>query len=474
MRFKAQIQHFLCVAIVVFAAHCAFAQTEQLPVIHLTADALSTTFSDGTFRLEDGTVMNADIRWRGATSLRYQKKSFAIKLKDAEGNKLNVSLLGMRSDNSWVLDAMTPDKARMRNRVSNDLWLDFARKPYYYDQEPALVNGTHGKFVEVYLNNEYQGLYCLTEKIDRKQLKLKKHKDGVVRGVLYKLTGWNFMNLYDESDYAYDSTSVSWSGWEMKYPDMDEGEPTDWLPLINTIHWINFYTSETINDSLEQVVDMPLWVDYFLLLDLILGNDNAGKNMYTYFYDITQPNQRIAVAPWDMDATWGRDWRGQESRANSETGLFHQLQYHFLYVRTDSATIYYPRYCELRNTYFTADSLKPYFQKYFDLFRTTGAAQRETERWSGLDGLELDFNAEEQYLCQWIDDRLCYLDSVYGYMPPTPESIVSIPPQRTDTHCGIYTMTGICVGKAITEAEIRAMCLPKGIYLWNGKKIHLK
>ena len=120
--------------------------------------------------------MQADIRWRGATSLRYQKKSYAIKLKDASGNKLDASLLGMRSDNSWILDAMAVDKARISNRVSTDLWLDFSRKPYYFAQEPELVNGTHGKFVEVYLNGRYDGLYGLTEKVDRKQLKLKKYK----------------------------------------------------------------------------------------------------------------------------------------------------------------------------------------------------------------------------------------------------------------------------------------------------------
>ena len=150
-----------------------FLWAESLPKVYLTAPNLSTEYSNGTIRIDDGAEMLADVRYRGATSLQYQKKSFAIRLKDSEGNKVNAALLGMRSDNSWILDAMAADKARMRNRVSTDLWLDFSNKVYYANQEPQVLNGTRGKFVEVFLNDDYYGLFCLTEKIDRKQLKLK-------------------------------------------------------------------------------------------------------------------------------------------------------------------------------------------------------------------------------------------------------------------------------------------------------------
>ena len=53
-----------------------------------------------------------------------------------------------------------------------------------------------GVFVEVFINGDYHGLYCMTDKIDRKLLGLKKIKmkdDGEVsvRGVLYKGVSWN-------------------------------------------------------------------------------------------------------------------------------------------------------------------------------------------------------------------------------------------------------------------------------------------
>lgn len=450
--------------------YTVLAQTDKLPVIYLTTeDALSTTFCDGTFQLDNGDVMSCDLRWRGATSLRYQKKSYAIKLKDEDGGKLNKSLLGMRSDNSWILDAMTIDKARMRNRVSTDLWLDFSRKPYYYDKEPGLVNGTHGKFVEVYLNGSYEGLYCLTEKVDRKQLQLKKFRDDTVRGIIYKANTQCYMYEADIRKYAYDNTKRTWNGWELQYPDVEDGEPVDWAPLANLTYWLTFAPAEVVNDSLEEYIDFPVWIDYFLLVDLMLGDDNAAKNTICSYYDLTKSKKKVTITPWDMDATWGRSWKADTLSAERWTGLYHQIQYHLLFSRTDSAEIYGPRYSELRETYFTSEKLKKYFKTYFDLFRRTGVAERETQRWSGVDGIDLDFAAEEAYIYDWIDCRLEFLDRYYLPDPLATE----IPPEINATdkdEDNIYTLTGIYVA----HGNIHTLHLPPGIYISNRKKYIIK
>ena len=133
------------------------------------------------------------IRYRGASSLKYEKKSFAIKLLDSDGEDLDANIFGIRKENDWILDAMAIDRIRMRNRVCFDIWNEISRTPYPTDFDNR--NGTLGYFVEVYLNGEYHGLYCMTDKIDRKLLGLKKAKelsDGspYVRGVLYKGEAW--------------------------------------------------------------------------------------------------------------------------------------------------------------------------------------------------------------------------------------------------------------------------------------------
>ena len=62
------------------------------------------------------------MRYRGSSSLAYQKKSFAVKLTDEEGNDLDANILGIREENSWILNAMAIDRMRMRNRVCMDVW----------------------------------------------------------------------------------------------------------------------------------------------------------------------------------------------------------------------------------------------------------------------------------------------------------------------------------------------------------------
>lgn len=84
--------------------------------------------------------------------LRYAKKSFSFKLKNRQTNEnQDAKLLGLREDQSWILDAMWLDCSKMRNRVCFDLWNDF-NTLYYSNTEPEAVNATHGYPVEMILD----------------------------------------------------------------------------------------------------------------------------------------------------------------------------------------------------------------------------------------------------------------------------------------------------------------------------------
>lgn len=113
------------------------------------------------------------IKVRGASASTYPKKAYSVELQDESGEETDASLLNLREDGDWILDAMYIDHARMRNRLCTDIWNSFNSVPHK-EKEPEAINGTRGYFVEVILNQKYNGLYCFTEKVDRKQLKLKK------------------------------------------------------------------------------------------------------------------------------------------------------------------------------------------------------------------------------------------------------------------------------------------------------------
>lgn len=130
------------------------------------------------------------IQYRGGWSQSLPKKSMEIEFwTDSTGTEtVDHSLLGMRSDDDWNLQAMYNEPLRIRSKTSNDLWR-MINTLHYQNQEPKAINGIRMKYVELFVNNEYRGLYCLGEKVDRKQLKLKKY-NGNIRGELYKGVSW--------------------------------------------------------------------------------------------------------------------------------------------------------------------------------------------------------------------------------------------------------------------------------------------
>ena len=386
-----------------------------IPVIELQYNALSKdTFSPGYFAfINNGDTLSLpiEIRHRGASSTKYKKKSYAIKLYDENGQKKDTALFGMRSDNYWILDAMATDKARMRNRVAMDLWLDFSAKPYYQSLEPKLCNGYNGKFVEIYVNGAYEGIYCLMERVDRKQLKLKKWKNNTINGVLYKSVSWDgsfFGNLT-----PYDNNSATWMRYEYEYPDLEDSL-INWAPLYNAMNFVNTASSEDFVNEAPERYDIPLFTDYYLFTALLSARDNMGKNLYLSYYNINQAS-KLVVTPWDIDHSFGRKYNSDEEPTDIEVNFDVRLYQRLKNEMPGYYTQMLARYASLRQDIFSLDSLRQRFTDYFQLFADTEADERETARWNGEDHISFDFSYEETYIHSWLEQRLVYTDSLFQY-----------------------------------------------------------
>ncbi|MBR2193860.1 MAG: CotH kinase family protein [Bacteroidaceae bacterium] len=431
-----------------------------LPLVCLNAQTVSRNYGSAAFRLmskeQTVSVPTAKIKWRGGSTRVLPKKSFGLKLTNGT-EKMDLPLLGMRNDNNWILDAAAIDRSRMRNRVSFELWEDFSARPYQSEMEPMAKTSIRGQYVELFLNNRYEGLYCLSEKIDRKQLKLKKFKNENLRGLLFKATDHiDFGNVKE----TFDNERAVCNGWTFSYPDLEDGEAIDWEPLSEFYRYIS--SGETKN--IAEQIDEPVWSDFFLLIDLMMGLDNINKNLFAYFYDITSgKGRKLGAAPWDMDATWGRDWKERMLDPCAKVGNSNKL--HIALQRLHNNSYYYAqRYAEMRNSHFCADSLKERFHRYFDLFAESGAAQRETQRWSeggGDDVLQmpqLDFDDERRYIDEWIDKRLEFLDNLFSINTDITQHYNDDHSTRNETR--IYDLSG----KPLKSKPER------GFYIQNGKK----
>lgn len=505
-----------------------------LPIVELNCSSVSSkAYTTGSLRVTDpaslgyDSLMIAAFKYRGASSSNYPKRSYAIKLRDENGNSVDRKLLGYRSDNNWILDAMYIDLACMRNRVATDLWNAFECKPYYADREKKVRTGTRGKFVEVILNGQWWGLYCMTEKMDRKQLKLKKFVpaaqsttgENEVHGVLYKSNQWTyevFMGhesnddndnkqvIYPHkkvSDYKNILGQETWCEYEFKYPDYED-EAVEWRPLHDAANMVA--TSFILNiDSVKSRFDYPMLRDYYLFIDLLLATDNHGKNLFWYAYDIQGPEgDKLSLAPWDLDGTFGQDWDGVITNTkdvtldfdtyikNYEHGQF--AIFDLIKSRSEWQQDLKDRYAELRiKGVISGDSIANRFANYASLFEASLADQREQNMWSkAYHSRHKDIQGGATYAESWIRRRVNWLDQKYGFDP----AVTAINEAKAEAYFAalggvgcisvnagkaqsvrIYNIAGQLVRNAQVGSGVTTINgIPAGIYVVNGTKVMVK
>lgn len=456
-----------------------------LPIVHLNGE-FGYEYQNGTVTIsnpdkqDDDFELAARIKWRGGSTntIDKHKRNYNIKFED------DVKLFDMRKDNNWMLDAGQPDVFRMRNRIAMDLWNDMAHQPYYADKEPEARNGVKGNMVEVFLNDEYRGIYNLSEKLDRKQLKLKKvDESGEIHGILYKGVSYDNTSMND-SIYNYDNYSSTLLGYEVKYPEpYDDSDSTDWKPLVDATNNILIlcYNPKEFEKQVEEWFDVPVMIDYNVFLSSVNALDNSGKNMFWAIYD-KATTKRLTLAPWDLDCTFGQRWGGYlASLEDDHTSPEHfsdvAIACFFNFNRTN-ALIYNDRvnerYKELRQdgNLLSTDSLIRRVTKYYTAIKKSGAAKRETDKWSedsDIYGEVIDFDEEYKYICDWITKHMEAVDKKGFPVQYDKEymdrlfSNISILKMDDQSDNYIYTLNGQRI-----DATKK---LKHGIYIINRKKV---
>jgi len=339
----------------------------------------------------------AGIEIRGVKSSYFRKKSYGFELwRDESANKYAASLLGMRFGEKWILDAMFIDNLRMRNKLSFELWERLSSIPEE-DIRNDVSPGIRCKYVELFLNNSYSGLYCLNEKLDIRLLQFK-HNQFELGGVLYKAFDWAKGATRFEI-YNSDPPGRSlWDGWELIYPE-DEYQ---WGPLAELRSMVVQSNDSIFRSEIGTLFDLSNAVDYYLFINLLLAYDNTGKNTFLARYTNLS---RFFLMPWDMEATWGRMWEG----SNSET--FGTINNHLIYrlVETDAEGFnnkVASQWEDLRSSLFHKDTLKSQIDKYYMQLKNNGVIERENARWE----LQIELEEEYLYILEWMEARLRYMD----------------------------------------------------------------
>ncbi len=357
-----------------------------LPMMHImcegipTADEIGvddpprpmnvTIFDNRRGAVNRVTVSDGEINVRGASSkYYYPKKGYKLSLtQESAGDHLranDLSLLGMRQDNDWILYGAYNDQEKIRNVFSSNLWQYSCAQDNAY----GVNTGAEYKYLELFINGEYRGLYALGYSIDKKQLQLDMESG---KEALYKVANW-----VDCSTVYYGDLE----GYEVK--GMEEGEE-NWSLL--TDYYGKLYLDPEDNEGLYQGIDLDNAIDIYLFFNLIQGIDNvSGKFMYNMFVAMKGNEQGGITAlycPWDMDRSWGNDQElydmAPDRNCIMESGYLNQL------ILNEDDRIWeeiFDKYRKLRSTVWSEESLSAMIDEYEADIYDSGAFFRDMERW---------------------------------------------------------------------------------------------
>lgn len=259
-------------------------ETGTIPDAEETLLGQITLYSVAHGQLRQQTA-RTEISERGNTSRRFPKKSYRLKLVDSFGNKVDMPLAGLRSDDDWLLNPLYTDTSKIREALAYELWA-------LMNSSGTAAASSRMVYAEVFLNGEYWGLYGVQERIDRKQVDGSKQAD-----ILYKVVANDRPTseelLQCRSEEGCRGFQLEFSGaavtdaWKpaAAYMALIDGEPSDGSCTV----------------SLENAIDYGLWAM------VTQAHDCHFKNQFVHCV-YQHDGYRMYKIPWDLNNTFGDVW----------------------------------------------------------------------------------------------------------------------------------------------------------------------
>ena len=348
-------------------------------------------------------LLNVDvkIRTRGTSSSYEDKKSYRLTLVE-NNNKKDLALLGMRTDSDWILDSLYADDAYVRNGMGYDLWNLMNQD---IDHEYAVI--LRWQFVEVFMDDEYIGLYVLKEPIDEDTLGLSETSNSdsgiLLKGIDHAMADFSEENIKNIKEEVY-------YGFEIKYPRDLKDNSKYWYKILTKMK--DYYTGNITDQVIEDNFYMDNFVNYRLLLIALEAVDNyEPKNTYFSLKDMSE-STKLLLTPWDMDLTFGLEWDDIEGPKKSyENVHFFENKYKQYDIIDYTNSQNYlkalkSRWNFLRKEVFNDIVINNLIDGYENKLVLSGAANRNYVEW----GKDTDINTELDEIRQWCKKRFEVVD----------------------------------------------------------------
>ncbi|RYZ55890.1 MAG: T9SS type A sorting domain-containing protein [Sphingobacteriales bacterium] len=443
---------FLLLGACIISAFSGYAQTltqTNLPILVITSPgAIGTSQMQANMKIINnmaGLNHPADapqfqgiigIRERGSAS--NPKKSYAVETWVASnGLSLDTSLLGMPSENDWVLLSSYTDRSLMRDLIGFHL----------FEQTGSWA--PRMKLVEVILNNSYQGVYLFGEKIKKDVNRLDIASLQIADNSGQELTGGYILKIDNSTDGYWTSQFTPPFASSTQTIDFHYEEPEDGVITPVQQAYIKAWV-----DSFEAALNGPNFQDtsfgwrkfgaensleYYMMFSEVMKSSDAYRQA-TYLYK--DKNKKLRVGPpWDLDNAL---YNNTDCGAANDTGWAYNAAlscptkdylppfwWRKLTLDTAFMSEMKCRYTFLRNTALDTNDIFHFIDSINTYLNAEGAQTRNFQKWpiwgTALGDeptpISANYNEEVSKIKGFLSRRITYLDAQWL----TPGCVLAVP-----------------------------------------------
>ena len=257
------------------------------------------------------------IEMRGSSSqTMLDKKPYALETRRDDGvSNNNVSILGMPTENDWILNSLAFDQTGMRDVLAYEL----SNRLGQY--------ASRSMYCEVVINGDYKGLYAFMEKIKPDKNRVDIETMDPTCNDYPEVTG-GYITKADKTTggdpvaWTMQDYGGGWWGWSI-YTDFIHHypKPADITNAQdNYIHGVftdlasvaNQHNTSTTS-GIPSVIDIPSFVDFMMMAEY---TSNVDVYSLSTFFHKDRMGKLRAGPIWDYNLAFGYDAFGNRSKYN--------------------------------------------------------------------------------------------------------------------------------------------------------------
>ncbi len=366
------------------------------------------------------------IERRGESSMGFKKRSYSIELQKDDGSNNNVSILGIPEENDFVLYGPYSDKTMIKNVLTYELFRRTGRW------------APRTRYIELILNNDYRGVYVITEKLKRDENRVDIDKLTSTDISPTDITGGYILRRDKKNNLTFDEYWTSpvdqpyheqmwYEYFDPKYDELTY-EQAEYI-----MQWMEEFDNVMSGDDFahpengyKKYIRTKSFIDMMFINEISKGIDNYMFSTYFFKENDEDGGQLNAGPPWDYNlgygnVNYGEDWNAAETYGwgypqGSRTYWFERLMEDPVYQNE-----VFCRWTKFRDSIYSDESVMSIIDscvlvlgdavdRNFDKYPILGEYFWPAIYWPDT------YEEEIEYLKSWLVDRLQWMDDEWYNM----------------------------------------------------------